>query len=44
MIKFVDNIIVIGRITSSNEAAHRAEVENLESWNQLDPQRSKDES
>lgn len=32
ILKFADDTIVVGRITSNNEAAYRTEVENLVSW------------
>lgn len=34
VIKFADDIIVLGRITNNNETDYRAEVKNLESWSQ----------
>ncbi len=32
ILKFADDTIVVGRITSNDEAAYRTEVENLASW------------
>ena len=32
ILKFADDTIMVGRITSNNEAAYRTEVENLVSW------------
>ena len=32
MFKFADDTMVVGRISSNNEAAYRTEVENLVSW------------